>query len=47
MKIGSPKESKDQEYRVGLTPKSVSSLVGDGHEVWIEHNAGVGIGARR
>jgi alanine dehydrogenase len=45
MKIGSPKESKDQEYRVGLTPKSVANLIRDGHEVWIEHNAGAGIGA--
>ena len=45
MKIGSPKESKEQEYRVGLTPKSVSALIRDGHDVWIEHNAGAGIGA--
>lgn len=43
MKIGCPKESKDQEYRVALTPKSVKTLVDDGHEVWIEHDAGVGI----
>lgn len=43
MKIGCPKESKDQEYRVALTPKSVKALVTDGHEVWIEHDAGVGI----
>lgn len=43
MKIGCPKESKDQEYRVALTPKSVKILVDDGHEVWIEHHAGVGI----
>ena len=45
MKIGSPKESKEQEYRVGLTPKSVSALIGDGHDAWIEHNAGAGIEA--
>lgn len=45
MKIGSPKESKDQEYRVGLTPKSVRALIADGHEVWIEHDAGLGMGA--
>ncbi|PCJ17537.1 MAG: alanine dehydrogenase [SAR86 cluster bacterium] len=45
MKIGSPKESKDQEFRIGLTPNSVKLLVADGHEVWIEHNAGLGIGS--
>lgn len=45
MKIGSPKESKDQEFRIGLTPKSVASLIRDGHEVWIEKDAGLGIGA--
>lgn len=43
MKIGCPKESKDQEYRVALTPKSVKTLVDDGHEVWVEHDAGLGI----
>ncbi len=44
MRIGSPKESKKQEYRVGLTPQSVAALVADGHEVWIEKDAGLGIG---
>ncbi len=43
MKIGCPKESKEQEFRVALTPKSVQTLVNDGHEVWVEHNAGLGI----
>lgn len=43
MKIGCPTESKDQEFRVALTPKSVKALVDDGHEVWIERNAGHGI----
>ena len=43
MKIGCPTESKDQEYRVALTPKSVAALVADGHELWIEQNAGIGI----
>jgi len=43
MKIGCPKESKDQEFRVALTPKSVKALVADGHEVWIERQAGHGI----
>ena len=45
MKIGCPKESKDQEFRVALTPKSVKALIDDGHEVWIEKNAGLGIAA--
>ena len=44
MKIGSPRESKEQEFRVGLTPESVAGLIEDGHEVWIEHDAGLGIG---
>lgn len=44
MIIATPKEIKAQEFRVGLTPESVATLVGDGHEVWIEANAGVGIG---
>lgn len=43
-KIGCPKESKAQEHRVGLTPESVATLTGAGHEVWIEHQAGLGIG---
>ncbi|MEQ8954587.1 MAG: alanine dehydrogenase, partial [Gammaproteobacteria bacterium] len=43
MRIGSPRESKKQEYRVGLTPQSVAALVADGHEVWIEKDAGLGI----
>lgn len=45
MKVGSPRETKVQEYRIGLTPKSVHALVKDGHEVWIEQDAGLGIGA--
>jgi alanine dehydrogenase len=44
MKIACPKESKSQEHRVGLTPDSVKVLVDDGHEVWMESNAGLGIG---
>jgi alanine dehydrogenase len=44
MKIACPRESKTQEHRVGLTPESVKVLVNDGHEVWIERNAGHGIG---
>jgi len=45
MRIGVPKEIKSQEYRVGLTPESVSELVADGQELWVETEAGVGIGA--
>lgn len=45
MRVGSPKESKAQEFRVGLTPDSVRVLVNDGHEVWVEHQAGLGIGS--
>ena len=44
MKIGIPKEIKNNEYRVGLTPFSVHELVKNGHEVFVEHNAGLGIG---
>lgn len=44
MKIGVPKEIKDQEYRVGLTPAGVQALTAAGHEVLIEHNAGARIG---
>jgi len=45
MLIGCPREIKNQEYRVGLTPESAKELVRHGHEVWIESGAGVGIGA--
>ena len=45
MIIGTPKETKEQEYRAGLVPKSVEALVTDGHEVWIETNTGAGINA--
>ena len=44
MRIGVPKEIKNHEYRVGLTPDSVRQLVSDGHEVVVEGNAGAGIG---
>lgn len=43
MKIGVPKEIKNHEYRVGLTPPSVAELVAAGHEVVVETNAGAGI----
>ncbi len=40
MKIGVPKEVKPQEYRIGLTPESVKTLVSEGHEVLVENNGG-------
>jgi alanine dehydrogenase len=45
MLIGVPREIKDQEYRVGLTPASVREIVAHGHEVLVEASAGSGIGA--
>ena len=44
MKIGVPKEIKILEYRVGMTPSGVKELTGEGHEVFVETNAGMGIG---
>jgi alanine dehydrogenase len=44
MLIGVPKEIKDNEFRVGLTPASVAELTHHGHEVWVETGAGVGSG---
>ena len=44
MKIGLPKEIKDNEYRVGLTPAGVQALVGDGHTVFVQKTAGEGSG---
>ncbi|HMI40968.1 MAG TPA: alanine dehydrogenase [Sphingomicrobium sp.] len=43
MRIGVPKEIKNNEYRVGLTPASVADLVAAGHEVFVETHAGMGI----
>ena len=45
MIIGVPKEIKNHEYRVGLTPESANELTLAGHEVLVETNAGIGIGA--
>jgi alanine dehydrogenase len=42
MEIGIPKETKDQEFRVGLTPSIVRTLVDRGHDVFVETNAGLG-----
>jgi alanine dehydrogenase len=40
MKIGCPKEIKNREYRVGLTPASAATYARSGHEVFVEHDAG-------
>ena len=45
MRVGCPREIKNHEYRVGLTPGSVREYVAHGHEVLIETGAGAGIGA--
>jgi alanine dehydrogenase len=44
MRIGVPRETKDSEYRVGLTPDGARQLVGDGHSVLVERGAGLGSG---
>jgi len=45
MLVGVPKEIKNNEYRVGMTPTSVRELVKHGHQVVVQTNAGVGISA--
>ena len=45
MRVGTVREIKNHEYRVGLTPESARELVAHGHEVWVETGAGNGIGA--
>lgn len=44
MKIGIPKEIKNNENRVGATPAGVSELVKNGHTVFVQKSAGVGSG---
>lgn len=44
MEIGVPKETKDQEFRVGLSPSSVRVLFENGHTVFVETGAGTGAG---
>jgi alanine dehydrogenase len=44
MEIGVPKETKDQEFRVGLSPGSVRSLAERSHSVFVESGAGNGSG---
>lgn len=45
MRVGTVREIKNHEYRVGLTPESTRELLAHGHEVWVETGAGSGIGA--
>lgn len=44
MLVGVPKEIKNHEYRVGMTPGSVREVVSHGHRVMVETGAGAGIG---
>ncbi len=44
MRVGVPREIKTLEYRVGMVPAGVRELVHDGHEVFVETDAGAGIG---
>ena len=44
MKIGVPKEIKDHEYRVGVTPDGVQQLISLGHQVIVQNNCGHAIG---
>lgn len=44
MIVGLPKEIKDNEYRVGLTPAGVRALTDAGHKIFVETNAGAGSG---
>ncbi|MBI1330425.1 MAG: alanine dehydrogenase [Alphaproteobacteria bacterium] len=44
MRVGIPKEIKNHEYRVGMTPSAVRELTARGHEVFVETHAGEAIG---
>jgi alanine dehydrogenase len=44
VKVGLPKEIKDNEYRVGLTPAGVRALSDAGHQIYVERDAGAGSG---
>jgi len=46
MIVGTVREIKNHEYRVGLTPESAQELAAHGHDVLVEQGAGLGIGAR-
>lgn len=44
MKIGVPKEIKNNENRVGVTPAGVKELIRHGHTMFVQHTAGEGSG---
>jgi alanine dehydrogenase len=44
MNIGVPKEIRPFEFRVGLSPAGVEMLIQNGHQVYVEHDAGLGAG---
>ena len=44
MRVGVPRETKDREFRVAMTPDGVRAFTAAGHEVWIERGAGLGSG---
>ena len=44
MIIGVPKEIKNNENRVGMTPSGVAEVVKQGHRVFIQHTAGINSG---
>ena len=44
MLVGVPREIKDNEFRVGLTPSAVRELVSHGHQVMVEAGAGAVLG---
>jgi alanine dehydrogenase len=46
MKVGIPREVKNHEYRVAITPSGVNELVRNGHQVYVEAEAGVGSSIR-
>jgi alanine dehydrogenase len=46
VKVGIPREVKNHEYRVAITPSGVHELVRHGHEVYVEADAGVGSSIR-
>ena len=46
MKVGVPKEIKNNENRVGMTPSGVAELIKRGHTVFVQHTAGEGMQER-
>jgi len=44
MIVGIPKEIKNNEFRVGMTPSGVNSFINKGHQVYVQKSAGLGSG---